>query len=147
MKKIFALATVFIALGLTSCKKDEPSTSNITTSNVTTTVSAGTWRVTYYWDTNRDETANFNGFNFTFGASNLVSASNSLLTINGTWSIANDDSKIKLILPKIDETDIILPICFLLLLNSLLSSLEPHHMHYLLSYALLPQLSKYYLNL
>ena len=25
MKKIFALATVFIALGLTSCKKDEPS--------------------------------------------------------------------------------------------------------------------------
>jgi len=98
MKKIFALATVFIALGLTSCKKDEPSTSTITTSNVTTTVSAGTWRVTYYWDTNRDETANFNGFNFTFGASNLVSASNSLLTINGTWSIANDDSKIKLIL-------------------------------------------------
>jgi hypothetical protein len=98
MKKIFALATVFIALGLTSCKKDEPSTSNITTSNVTTTVSAGTWRVTYYWDTNRDETANFNGFNFTFGTSNLVSASNSLLTINGTWSIANDDSKIKLIL-------------------------------------------------
>jgi hypothetical protein len=98
MKKIFALATVFIALGLTSCKKDEPSTSTITTSNVTTTVSAGTWRVTYYWDTNRDETANFNGFNFTFGTSNLVSASNSLLTINGTWSIANDDSKIKLIL-------------------------------------------------
>ncbi len=98
MKKIFALATVFIALGLTSCKKDEPSTSNITTSNVTTTVSAGTWRVTYYWDTNRDETANFNGFNFTFGTSNLVSASNSLLTINGTWSIANDDSKVKLIL-------------------------------------------------
>ncbi len=98
MKKIFALATIFIALGLTSCKKDEPSTSNITTSNVTTTVSAGTWRVTYYWDTNRDETANFNGFNFTFGTSNLVSASNSLLTINGTWSIANDDSKIKLIL-------------------------------------------------
>ena len=92
MKKIFALATVFIALGLTSCKKDEPSTSTITT------VSAGTWRVTYYWDTNRDETANFNGFNFTFGTSNLVSASNSLLTINGTWSIANDDSKIKLIL-------------------------------------------------
>jgi hypothetical protein len=98
MKKIFALATVFIALGLTSCKKDELSTSTITTSNVTTTVSAGTWRVTYYWDTNRDETANFNGFNFTFAASNLVSASNSLLTINGTWSIANDDSKIKLIL-------------------------------------------------
>lgn len=98
MKKIFALATIFIALGLTSCKKDEPSTSTITTSNVTTTVSEGTWRVTYYWDTNRDETANFNGFNFTFGTSNLVSASNSLLTINGTWSIANDDSKIKLIL-------------------------------------------------
>jgi len=98
MKKIFALATVFIALGLTSCKKDEPSTSNITTSNVTTTVSAGTWRVTYYWDTNRDETANFNGFNFTFGASNLVSASNGILNINGTWAIANDDSKVKLIL-------------------------------------------------
>ena len=98
MKKIFALVTVFIALGLTSCKKDEPSTSTITTSNVTTTVSAGTWRVTYYWDTNRDETANFNGFNFTFGTSNLVSASNSLLTINGTWSIANDESKEKLIL-------------------------------------------------
>lgn len=98
MKKIFALATVFITLGLTSCKKDEPSTSTITTSNVTTTVSAGTWRVTYYWDTNRNETANFSGFNFTFGASNLVSAANGILNINGTWSIANDDSKIKLIL-------------------------------------------------
>lgn len=98
MKKIFALAMVFIALGLTSCKKDEPNTSTITISNVTTTVSAGRWRVTYYWDTNRDETANFNGFNFTFGPSNLVSAANGILNINGTWSTAIDDSKIKLIL-------------------------------------------------
>ncbi len=98
MKKLFALATVFIALGLTSCKKNETSASTITTSNVTTTVSTGTWRVTYYWDTNQDETANFSGFNFTFGPSNLVSASNSLFTINGTWSTANDNSKVKLIL-------------------------------------------------
>lgn len=98
MKKLFAVAGVFIALGLTSCKKDETSTSTITTSNVTTTVSTGTWRVTYYWDTDRDETANFNGFNFTFGPSNLVSAANTLFNINGTWSTAIDDSKIKLIL-------------------------------------------------
>ncbi len=58
-------------------------------------VTSGTWRITYYYDTDKEETANYNGYNFTFGTTALT-ASNNTNTYTGTWSISdsnsNDDS-------------------------------------------------------
>lgn len=96
MKKTVIHLFIFSVLIL-SCKKDD-SNSSISTSNVTSTVSTGTWRVTYYWDTDHEETSNFNGYNFTFNPNGNITAIKAATTINGTWSTRNDDSKIKLVL-------------------------------------------------
>jgi hypothetical protein len=98
MKK-FLLASILLAslFSFSSCDKNDDAPS-ITTTAVNTTVSSGTWRITYYWDTDHEETSNFNGFNFTFASGNVVSAANGILNINGTWSTGVDDSKVKLIL-------------------------------------------------
>ena len=96
MKKTF-LALTIIALGFAACKKsnnDNPS--SVTTTAVNSTVTSGTWRVTFFSDNGTNETGNFSGFNFTFATSGTVAAANSLLTINGTWNLAFSDSKVKL---------------------------------------------------
>lgn len=91
---LFALP-VFL---LTSCKKDENPTPSISTSIVTNTVISGTWRITYYWDTDHIETSSFSGYTFSFGSGNILTAAKTGSIISGTWSTGTDDSKIKLIL-------------------------------------------------
>lgn len=95
MKKnaIFA----FIVGGLffaTSCSSDDdnnPSTTNPSVNDVINTVSSGTWRITSYLDSGQDETADFAGYNFTFGASNVLTVTNGTNNYSGIWSVTNDD--------------------------------------------------------
>lgn len=57
----------------------------------------GTWRVTKYIDHTLDQTSNFTGYNFTFGAGNVFSATNGITTTTGIWNVTNflavDDSQ------------------------------------------------------
>lgn len=55
-------------------------------------VNNGTWRITYYYDTDHEETIDFNGFNFTFGANNILTASIGTITNTGTWTITDSNS-------------------------------------------------------
>ena len=59
-------------------------------------VSNGTWRITYYYDTDQEETNTFNGYNFTFASGNVLMASNGTNNYAGVWSVtdsnSNDDS-------------------------------------------------------
>jgi hypothetical protein len=95
MKKLILVATLFSLL--ISCKKDDNS-NDLSVSIVNTTVSSGTWRITYYWDTDHEETNSFANYVFTFGASNVLTAVKTGSNILGTWSTGTDDSKVKLIL-------------------------------------------------
>ena len=76
--------------GISSCSKDDSNPS--VTNTVVSTVTAGTWKITYFFDTNEVETSNFSGYNFTFGSNNILSASNGSNTYNGSWSIMNNNS-------------------------------------------------------
>ena len=105
MKKTVFHLFIFSAL-LLSCKKDD-SSSSISTSNVTSTISTGNWRVTYYWDTDHDETINFTGYSFVFNSNGTTTATKAANIITGTWSTRNDDSKIKLILSFSSPADFI----------------------------------------
>ncbi|HEY6435961.1 MAG TPA: hypothetical protein VIY47_05185, partial [Ignavibacteriaceae bacterium] len=81
-----------------SCKKDDNSTSSISTTTVTNTIVSGTWKITYYWDTDHEETASFSGYNFAFGSGNILTATKTSSSVTGTWTTLLDDSEIKLVL-------------------------------------------------
>jgi hypothetical protein len=94
MKKLFiysALATVFFMNTASMCSSDDNSSSTDPTL-VINTATQGTWRVTSFIDSGNDETNHFTGYNFTFGAGNVITASNGTNTYTGTWSVTNDDS-------------------------------------------------------
>ena len=92
---VLLLVTVFFL----SCSSDD-SNSNGTNSisSVTSIVASGTWKITYYFDTDKEETSNFSGYNFTFGSNGVLTATNGTLTQTGTWSVtdsnSNDDDSI-----------------------------------------------------
>lgn len=87
------LLSLLLIPALFSCKKED-----ITVKQVNSTITTGSWRVTYYWDSNHDATTNFTGYSFVFASAGAVTASSLGTTVNGTWSAGNDDSQVKLIL-------------------------------------------------
>lgn len=89
MKKIVIgiLTAIIIVSGLTSCKKSDDNSSP----SVSSTISSGTWRVSYYYDKTKDETSDFAGYTFTFQSGGQLTASSSAGSENGTWSEKNDD--------------------------------------------------------
>jgi hypothetical protein len=62
--------------------------------NVTIIVTEGTLKITFNWDSNLNETINFDSFNFSFGANNELIATEGTNTYNGTWSITDTNGYI-----------------------------------------------------
>jgi hypothetical protein len=62
--------------------------------NVTIIVTEGTLKITLYWDSDLNETINFNTFNFSFGANNELIATEGTNSYNGTWSITDTNGYI-----------------------------------------------------
>lgn len=50
-------------------------------------VTNGTWKVSCYWKSERNEMINFNRFNFSFGAHDMLTVTDGKNTYKGTWSI------------------------------------------------------------
>lgn len=97
MKKIKLIsAFLFLIIGIfaTSCSDEDDKTINNTVdpTPVINTVNSGNWRVTLYQDSGVDETTNFSGYAFSFGAGNVLSAANGTNTYTGTWSVTSDTS-------------------------------------------------------
>jgi hypothetical protein len=62
--------------------------------NVTIIVTEGTLKITLYWDSDLNETINFNIFNFSFGANNELTVTEGTNSYNGTWSITDTNGYI-----------------------------------------------------
>ncbi len=58
----------------------------------------GTWYVSKFLDESEDQTAYYNGYNFSFNANGTVVATKNTTSINGTWSTVTDDGVKKLIM-------------------------------------------------
>jgi hypothetical protein len=97
MKKVISVLVASLIV-FAACNKDNNTTPAITPSVVSNTVVSGTWKITYFWDTDHEETANYSGYNFTFGPGAVLTASKTGSTITGTWSTGMDDSQTKIIL-------------------------------------------------
>lgn len=94
IKLISAILFLFIVTVFSSCSdEDDVAVNNsVDPTPVINIVNNGTWRVTLYEDSSVDETLNFTGYNFSFGAGNVLSATNGTNTYSGTWSVTSDNS-------------------------------------------------------
>lgn len=93
------IVILLLAALFSSCSSDDNNTNETNSiSSVTSIAVSGTWRITYYFDTDKEETNNFSGYNFTFGSNGVLTATNGTLTQTGTWSVtdsnSNDDNSI-----------------------------------------------------
>jgi hypothetical protein len=98
------VAIALIAM-LTSCTKDNNANIQVTPATVNNTVSSGSWKITYYWNTDHEETSNYNGYAFSFSANGMLTAVKSSTSITGNWSTGMDDSKVKLALSFITPSE------------------------------------------
>ncbi|MBY0487061.1 MAG: hypothetical protein K2P85_07750 [Flavobacteriaceae bacterium] len=93
LKLIPILLCIFMLNVASMCSSDDnSSSSNVAQTQVIATASSGTWRVTLYNDSGTVKTSNFTGYNFTFAASNSITATNGTNTYTGTWSVSDSNS-------------------------------------------------------
>ncbi|MAP55466.1 MAG: hypothetical protein CL605_11245 [Altibacter sp.] len=52
----------------------------------------GTWEITYFYDTDQEETGNFSGYSFSFNENGSLVAVNGSTTVTGTWSVTNSSN-------------------------------------------------------
>lgn len=90
---ILGLIVMTCLLSLYGCSKSDNATADTNTSTaeqVANVAKSGTWRVTYFYDTDQEETGNFSGFSFTFNEDGTLVAVNGTTTVTGTWSITDN---------------------------------------------------------
>lgn len=103
--KYVKLMTVICLVGLfLSCSNDDDNNQDNDSSAavVAATVQEGTWRITYFFDSEVDETDSFMGYNFTFRSNGTVDAANDLLSQSGTWDVTDGNGT------SLDDDDFIL---------------------------------------
>lgn len=96
MKHLLSVIIICLLLPLSGCKKDNANL--ISTANVSATITSGNWRISYYWNTDHEETSNYNGYSFVFASTGVLTASSSSGNITGNWGTSSDNSSVKLII-------------------------------------------------
>ena len=85
----FVLLITAAVVTFVSCTKDE---SKSTVDEVSDTVKEGTWKVSYFYDSGKDKTVNYLGYNFVFGGNNVLNATKATNSYNGQWFVAKSTS-------------------------------------------------------
>lgn len=89
----FLIAIMLVIITMGSCRNNDiPNANTNNPAGIINIVNNGTWRISYYYDTDHEETNEFNGYDFTFGANNILTASNGTITNTGTWTITDSNS-------------------------------------------------------
>lgn len=82
------------AFSLTSCKKDNTAPS---TKQTLSHIEDGTWKITVFNDSGKDEMYHFHDYIFSFSGG-VISVTGSVNSISGSYSISDSGSKVKLIM-------------------------------------------------
>lgn len=95
--KILLKATlvIFIYTGLAmSCNKDDDNSQqqNTTIPQTINTAQSGSWKITYFFDSDQNETNHFTGYVFTFNENGSLVAVKGSTTVTGTWSVTGSNS-------------------------------------------------------
>lgn len=98
-KNVLFVGFLMIALAFTACTNDNDSADNnidlarlqADIEVMTNDVTSGTWTITNFIDSDKNETANFSGYGFAFNPDGSLVADNGSASVTGTWSITIDD--------------------------------------------------------
>lgn len=96
------LSIIFLAVVVlfSACKTEDnnvnPSSGGNNNSGVL--VTGVNWRVSYFYDNDKDETSDFSGYTFEFRSDNTLVANNGSNTISGTWNETVDDNLPRLVI-------------------------------------------------
>jgi hypothetical protein len=93
--KIIVWIAPFLFL-LAACNSEK-----VSPTNVANALKDGTWKISFYWNNDQDETSNFDGYNFIFSPNNVVTANNGTNTSTGTWYVTESGENQ-------DESDLVL---------------------------------------
>ena len=93
-KLIFLNLFAVVLLAASCDSNDDPAitATDVNAAELQSTAQDGQWRITYYFDSDKEETSDYSGYVFTFGADGTVTASNGTLEVTGTWSVTDSDS-------------------------------------------------------
>lgn len=89
MITVLGILVFFIA-----CEKNDTD-DNITTADkaeIEAAVKSGEWHITYYFDSDKDETNDYVGYVFTFNANGALGATNGDISVSGAWSVTDSDN-------------------------------------------------------
>ena len=98
-KNVLFFALLTITLTFTACTNDNDSADDVNDfarlqadiEMMTNDVTSGTWTITNFIDSDKNETANFSGYGFAFNSDGSLVADNGNTSVTGTWSITIDD--------------------------------------------------------
>jgi len=94
-KRIFNVMVVIslmAAFGACSPSDDSSQPNSTSAEQTANLVRQGTWEITYFYDTDQDETANFSGYSFSFNQDGTLVAVNGSTTVTGSWSVTDGSS-------------------------------------------------------
>jgi len=93
MKSLLIKFVFLIIVSLTACSNNNDDLiTNDTQTQIEGHVKELTWRITKYIDSGNNKINHFTSYNFTFGANNVLTATNGTNTYIGTWSITDSNS-------------------------------------------------------
>lgn len=98
MKKLKLISILSLLLFVNiSCSDDDDASNQVSNpSEITTTVTDGTWIVTLFKEDDIIQTSNFSDYSFTFAVNGELSATNGVITQSGDWSTYTDSGYTKL---------------------------------------------------
>ncbi len=94
MKNRFGIifGAIILSLLFAGCpqKDDDFIELNDTTELVLNIIENGNWEITYFYDTDHEETGNFSGYSFRFYQDGTLVAVNGNTTVTGSWSVLDN---------------------------------------------------------
>ena len=94
-KNLIGLTSILTLFMFSSCEEgndDEQNMTSVDMNEISSFVISGDWQITYFFDTDEEETSDFNGYSFVFGSNGVLTASNGTQEIAGSWSITDSSS-------------------------------------------------------
>ncbi|PHR71928.1 MAG: hypothetical protein COA67_05475 [Lutibacter sp.] len=81
-----------LTMSSTCSDDDDTFNSNTDIAEIKNVASTGVWVITYFYDTDHEETNNFTGYQFDFSSNENLIATKNTSIVNGTWSVTSSSS-------------------------------------------------------